>query len=43
MRENGERRLVIPPELGFGDQQVGIIPPNSTLLFDITVLAVGAP
>ena len=43
MRENGERRLVIPPELGFGDQQVGIIPPNSTLLFDITVLTVGAP
>ena len=42
MRENGERRLIIPPEMGFGDVQRGIIPPNSTLLFDITVLTVGA-
>jgi peptidylprolyl isomerase len=40
MRENGERRLIIPPELGFGDVQRGIIPPNSTLLFDITLSTV---
>jgi FKBP-type peptidyl-prolyl cis-trans isomerase FkpA len=41
MRVNGERRLIVPPELGFGDVQRGIIPPNSTLLFDITLLTVG--
>lgn len=43
MRENGERRLIVPPELGFGDVQRGIIPPNSTLVFDITVATVTAP
>ena len=40
MRENGERRLIIPPELGFGDVQRGIIPPNATLVFDITLFTV---
>lgn len=43
MLENGERRLIVPPELGFRDVQNGIIPPNSTLLFDITLITVNAP
>ena len=41
MRVNGERRLIIPPEIGYGDVQRGIIPANATLLFDITLLTVG--
>jgi len=40
MRVGGERVLVIPSELGYGNRQLGPIPPNSTLLFSIVVLEV---
>lgn len=30
--------VVIPPELGYGDAQNGLIPPNSTLIFVIDIL-----
>lgn len=38
MREGGERHLIVPPELGYGDGRVPGIPKASTLFFDITVL-----
>ncbi|MDR2379542.1 MAG: FKBP-type peptidyl-prolyl cis-trans isomerase [Bifidobacteriaceae bacterium] len=31
--------LVIPPDLGYGDEEVGSIPPNSTLIFVVDLLA----
>ena len=34
----GERQLVIPPELGYGNQSRGTIPPNSTLIFELVLL-----
>lgn len=40
MKEGGERIIAIPPELGYGDQQVGPIPPNSTLIFELTLIKV---
>jgi hypothetical protein len=33
IREGMIRRVVVPPALGYGEQQAGQIPPNSTLYY----------
>lgn len=41
MRVGGQRRLIIPPDLAYGSQSPSAaIPPNATLVFDITLTAV---
>jgi FKBP-type peptidyl-prolyl cis-trans isomerase FkpA len=40
MKGGGSRRLIIPPDLAYGASGTGPIPPNATLVFDISLLSV---
>ena len=41
MKVNGERQLVIPPHLAYGEEgRTNAIPPNSTLIFEIVLVEI---
>ena len=40
MKVGDRATITIPPELGYGSRNMGAIPPNSTLIFDVELLEV---
>ncbi|UDY24674.1 FKBP-type peptidyl-prolyl cis-trans isomerase [Nocardioides sp. Kera G14] len=40
MKVGGRRQLVIPPHLGYGSRDLGVIKPNETLIFVVDLLGV---
>ena len=43
MKAGGTAKLVLPPELAFGEQGYGSIPPNTPIILEVELLAVEEP
>jgi FKBP-type peptidyl-prolyl cis-trans isomerase len=43
MKVGGTRLVAIPPDLAYGERAVGQIPANSSLIFQVELVSIGAP
>ena len=42
-KEGGQAQLILPPELAFGEEGYGMIPPGAQVILDIELISVEAP
>lgn len=42
MRVGGKRKVIIPPQLGYGDKPHSTIPANSTLVFELELIRINS-
>jgi peptidylprolyl isomerase len=40
MKLGGKRRILVPPELGYGKEEVGNVPPSSIIIYDVELLRI---
>jgi len=40
IKPGGKIRLILPPELGFGDRQMGMVEPGSTLIYELELVSI---
>jgi FKBP-type peptidyl-prolyl cis-trans isomerase len=43
MKVGGKWQIFVPPDLAYGEKPYGLVPPNSTLIFELELLSIGKP
>lgn len=41
MKVGGKRKIMVPPELGYGKEEVGSVPPSSIIVYEVELVRIG--